>query len=164
MPTLKEQFTDREKIGISLYFMYLYVNHLFTSILKSKISEIVEVVEFEKSTYHFTSEGIVIVNVHDNANEELKNVKEEHEYLRTKKEYLPLRILVKPGKGTTVTNEVREYVNLPGSMETVNCQAILVDNLAHKIIANFMMRLYKQPNKFKVFSTEKEAVKWLRAQ
>lgn len=126
--------------------------------------EIIEEITFDKSTYQFSKEGIVIVLVHDHAFVDLPDILAEHKYLKNKTEYLPLRLLVKPGKSTSISSEVREFINLPESMQLVNCQAILVDNLAHKILASFMMKLYKQPNKFKLFSDESQAIDWLRKQ
>ncbi len=130
----------------------------------NKSLEIIEEITFDKSTYQFSKEGIVIVHVHDHAFVDLPDIMSEHQYLKQKSNYLPLRLLVNPGKATSISNEVREFINLPESMELVNCQAILVDNLAHKILASFMMKLYKQPNKFKIFSDKSQAIEWLRKQ
>lgn len=124
--------------------------------------KIKETIEFPKSIYSFTEEGIVIVSIKDNAHMELVDTLIEYRAMQEKVEYLPARILVKPGQNTSISKEVREFVNKPSSKALVLCQAILVDNLAHKIIANFMMKLYKQPGAFKVFSNEEEAINWLR--
>lgn len=123
---------------------------------------VVEIKEFDKSLYEFREDGIIVISIKDGSHMELEDMLKEHRFVLSKQEYLPMRVLVKPGKNTSISKEVREYVNRPDAKKLVYCQAILVDNLAHKIIADFMMRLYRTPGAFKVFSDEDRAIEWVK--
>lgn len=127
-------------------------------------SKILETKEFVKSTWYFYSSGLVRIVTKDNVHIELEDAQEEHAYILTKPDFLPLKFYVIIGKNTTTSKEVRDFANSAERQKTVCAQAYIAESLAHKILVNFMKNFYKVPKKFKVFSNEQEAVKWLLQQ
>lgn len=126
--------------------------------------ELIEKKEFKKSNWDFYEDGIIRIRIKDNAEIELEDTIIEYNYIKNRPDYLPMRILVIPGKNSTASKEVRDYSNSEERRSIVNAQAYVVESLAHKIIVNFMKTFYKTPVKFKVFSDEDEALSWLLKQ
>ncbi len=71
-------------------------------------------------------------------------------------------LLVFPGTDTSATKEVRDLANSPEAAKYTKAQAIVVDNLAHRIMANFIMKFYKAGIIVRVFSERKKAEDWLQ--
>ena len=132
--------------------------------MNNKLGTIVEVKEFEKSTWHFYSSKLVKIVTKDNVNIELEDAIKEHQYILTKSDFLPLKFYVILGTNTTTTKEVRDFANAPERQATVTAQAYIAESLPHKILVNFMKNFYKTPKKFKVFYSEDAAIKWLLEQ
>ena len=64
-------------------------------------------------------------------------------------------ILLKTGKWTLLDEEARKSAFI--EMEI----AILVQNLGQRIMGNFALNLFGDPNKVKIFDKEEKALKWL---
>ena len=126
--------------------------------------KIVEVKEFSKSTFEFCEDGIVIIRIKDDVYLELADSMEEHDFLKTKTAYHPLRILVVPGKHMSVSKEVREFATTKEATDIVACQAIVIQALPQRLIASFIMRGNKSTVEFKVFKNESDGIYWLRGQ
>ena len=43
----------------------------------------------------------------------------------------------------------------------IKAEAIVVNSLAHKIMANFITKFYKTPMPIKIFNDEESALQWL---
>ncbi|MFT4603000.1 MAG: hypothetical protein ACI857_003187, partial [Arenicella sp.] len=107
--------------------------------------ELIEKKEFKKSNWDFYEDGIIRIRIKDNAEIELEDTIIEYNYIKNRPDYLPMRILVIPGKNSTASKEVRDYSNSEERRSIVNAQAYVVESLAHKIIVNFMKTFYKTP-------------------
>ena len=125
--------------------------------------KIVEKIEFEKSEWDFFENGIIRIKIKDNVFMELHDSIKEHNYIKKRTDYLPLKLLIIPGINSSISKEVRDYANRPESLSIVESQALVVKSLAHKVIAKFMINFYKTPIKIKIFSNEQEALNWLLA-
>ena len=132
--------------------------------MSQEVVAVKEVVEFKKSTYIFRSDGIVEIRIKDDVHLELQDALVEFRTLLDRRSYLPMRSLIVPGQNCSVSKDVRDFSNSEEAKRIVNCQAIVVETLAHKIIANFIKNFYKTPIKTQIFSREKEAIKWLAKQ
>ena len=120
-----------------------------------------ERIEFDKSFVEFRDDGIVKIILKDGVHMELRDSLDQHRVLIEKKEYIPFVILVDPGKDTSASKEVRDFSNSHDAAKTTMAQAIVVSNLAHRIIANFMKKFYTTKMELRVFTDEQEAVNWL---
>lgn len=64
----------------------------------------------------------------------------------------------------TVTADGRQFAKEEEFSFPKICNAVVVNNLAHKLLANFYLRFNKPNYPFKVFSKMDEAEKWCRQQ
>lgn len=75
------------------------------------------------------------------------------------KELLPF--LIEAGDGFTITKEARDNAVSLEDRSAIKASAVVVNNLAYKIIANFYLNFNKPKRPYKVFSKREDAVKWL---
>lgn len=64
----------------------------------------------------------------------------------------------------TVTDDGRRFAKDEEFSFPKICNAVIVTNLAHKLIANFYLKFNKPNYPFKVFSKMEDAVKWCKQQ
>lgn len=123
---------------------------------------IIDIVEFSKTTYYFREDGIIIIRIKDEVHLELEDSKKEQQMLyENKANYIPMKVMIVPGKNASVSKEVRDYSNAPENAKMIKAEAIVVETLAHKIMANFVKNFYKTPMPIKIFNDEESALKWL---
>lgn len=132
--------------------------------MTSELITVVETIEFEKSIYEFCDDGLVIITVKDGVHMELEDSKKEHQMLLKKPEYLPLRVLIKSGINSSVSKEVRDYSNSEEAYKIIRAEALVVNSLAQKIMADFISKFYKIPMNLKIFNDEEKAIRWLKQQ
>lgn len=65
---------------------------------------------------------------------------------------------------STITDDGRRFAKKEEFSFPKICNAAIVTNLAHKLIANFYLKFNKPNYPFKVFSKMEEAEKWCRQQ
>lgn len=124
--------------------------------------QIVDIKEFTKTTYYFRNDGLVIIRIQPNVELLLEDAIQEQNYLVGEKAiYLPMKVMVVPGEGTTASKEVRDYSNHPDNTKMIKAEAIVVHSVAHKIMANFIKKFYKTPMPIKIFNDEGKAINWL---
>jgi hypothetical protein len=70
----------------------------------------------------------------------------------------PLR-LIEFGEFCTVTSEARQFIS--ENIKPAIAEAIVIYSLAQKLLVKFYLNFRKQQHPVKVFSTVKDAIKWL---
>lgn len=70
-------------------------------------------------------------------------------------------ILMFIGEFSTFGKEAREYSANPENIKAVSAIAYVIDNLGHKLVINFFMKINKPPKPLKLFMDESAAVEWL---
>lgn len=73
----------------------------------------------------------------------------------------PSHIIMFIGAFSTFGKEAREYSANPENLTGVTAIAYVIDNLGHKLVINFFMKINKPPISIKVFTDEKSAVDWV---
>jgi hypothetical protein len=69
-------------------------------------------------------------------------------------------VLIIPNElAITNIDVIKKYVAATAGLKTK--EAIVVKNLAQRILANFMIRYVKQAHPVKLFSSEEQALSWL---
>jgi hypothetical protein len=63
---------------------------------------------------------------------------------------------------TTITAEAMQYAQRPETYRLLIAQAIVVDSLPNRLIANFIIKFHKPTSPTKLFSNEEAALIWLR--
>ncbi len=74
----------------------------------------------------------------------------------------PYYIIVIPGIGTTSSHEARKYAAKLKDKNIV-AEAIVMTNLAIRLLANFYMRVNRPKQKIKLFSNEAAALEWINS-
>ncbi|TNF50232.1 MAG: hypothetical protein EP305_00910 [Bacteroidetes bacterium] len=100
---------------------------------------------------HFKDNTVIDVQLQD----ELLNI-----YLELTEGKL-YRFLFTGGEFVSITKEARYHANEIEDISPLGASAIVLSNLAHKIIADFYYRINKPKRPYKVFWSKEKAVKWL---
>lgn len=66
------------------------------------------------------------------------------------------------GEGVTITKEARDNATLIEDISALKASAVVVDNLAYRMIANFYMTFNKPKRPYKVFGKREDAIAWLK--
>lgn len=73
----------------------------------------------------------------------------------------PYYVVVFVGHGSSASKEVREFAAKETFRKNVVAEAIIIDNLATRILANMYMKFARPKQKIKVVDSKKEAMKWI---
>jgi hypothetical protein len=71
------------------------------------------------------------------------------------------RLLVEPSPGMTIEKEAREFANHSDVTSLWTAHAVVISNLAHRIIANFILKQNFSEMKMKLFPNRQKAMQWL---
>lgn len=108
------------------------------------------------------SNNIVYVHLKDNCeiniNWQEKMLKVYEEITEGKR----MHFLFTAGDGVSITKEARDNATKIEDQSLIGASAVVVDNLAYKLIANFYLKFNKPKRPYKVFSNKSEAVLWLK--
>ena len=74
--------------------------------------------------------------------------------------YTPCYMAVVVGAGLTIEKEVRELGTSPEMLKYTKASAIIQNSLAHRILANFVIRVQRPAVATKAFTDSKDALKW----
>lgn len=115
------------------------------------------------STFEFWDNGIVYIKIDDNAEVQLEDSKTQYELLKSLFDgKTRFRVLVDPGRYTSVTKEARDFSSLPETNAITAATAVIVKSLAQRIMMNFLIRFFKDQNtKLRMFDSKEKAVRWL---
>ena len=114
-----------------------------------------------KVEIHLYDDWYIHVHFRDN---EVINVQLQDELLNI---YLELtegklyRFLFTGGEFVSISKEARYHANEIEDISPLGASAIVLSNLAHKIIADFYYRINKPKRPYKVLWSKEKAVKWL---
>lgn len=70
--------------------------------------------------------------------------------------------VVTAGTNVTITKEARINAIMIEHMSPMYGSAVVVTNLAYRIIADFFIKVQRPKNPYKVFTSEKEAYTWCK--
>jgi len=73
-----------------------------------------------------------------------------------------LGVVHSAGTLTTIDPAVREYLASNARYAHKTAEAFVVQNLGQRIIANFYLRISRPPCPTEVFTTEEEAINWVK--
>jgi hypothetical protein len=71
-------------------------------------------------------------------------------------------VLVDARAACTITPEAMEYSKRPESYRLLIAQAIVVDSLPNRIVANFIIKFHKPTAPTKLFGNNADAIVWLQ--
>jgi hypothetical protein len=122
--------------------------------------EIQSETDFEFATIRLRVDGIVeftqkpvVIDINE--------VKECHAAMDLLQVEQPFLLLVIVPLGASSTKEAREYASQESIRNRIKAQAIVVDSLATRIMANVYMKINRPKQPIKVFSDKNAALEWL---
>lgn len=126
-----------------------------------KNEDIVQTISLTSMLICLDKEGIVHVKYLQGQIIDVKEKIEEKRALLeiTKGEKHP--ILISFESYVTITKEAKEYSILIEPEQPFLAVAILVENLAYQLMADFYFKFYKPKVAYKVFKSEPKAIEWL---
>jgi hypothetical protein len=128
----------------------------------SNAAYIIKEIDLEEANISLRSDGIVYVFFKENC---VLDVKLQHKMLGSYNEVTGSKMtpfLFMADKGVTLTKEARDNAIIVEEITPCSASAVVVTNLAYKLIANFYMQFNKPLRPYKVFSNKGEAVEWLK--
>ena len=82
--------------------------------------------EFRTSHWDFYDHGIIMIRLKPDASIELEDAVTEYNYIKERHEYLPMKLIIIPGDGSTASKEVRDYSNCTINIFFEFCQTLLI--------------------------------------
>ncbi|MEO6306249.1 MAG: hypothetical protein ABIP51_24080 [Bacteroidia bacterium] len=125
--------------------------------LSSKISLSTSICKME-----LKSNDIVYIYTFEDAEIEIPEIDELNKNVRSLVSDRPYYLIVFPGVGSTSSHEARKYAAKLKDKNVV-AEAIVLNNLAIRLLANFYMTVNRPKQKIKLFSNESAALAWINA-
>ncbi len=105
---------------------------------------------------------VVFVKMNENAIIEIEEVDELHQSLNELVDHQPYCMLVIPASGNSSSAEARKYAARLKNKKVI-AEAIVVDNLAHRLLANFYIKVNRPRQKVRVFSNVPAGLAWIES-
>lgn len=105
-------------------------------------------------------ENIIFINLFENARIEIPEVDEMHTYFNELVKGQPCYLVVTPAVGNTSSPEARKHATeMKG--KNVIAEALIITNLAIRLLANFYIKVNRPDQKVKIFSNSISALNWI---
>lgn len=123
--------------------------------------QILKTTETAYTTISLRSDGIIHVHIKDNV---VYGLEEQHENLYACIDLVngvKHPFMYTQGEYVTITKESRENSEKISKISPMYPIAIIVQNLAYKLVAEFFLKFHKPKIPMKIFSNEEKAIEWL---
>jgi hypothetical protein len=117
--------------------------------------------EYTTGYIYWNPEGYFFVKMKNGSNSTVDSVKESHEIMNRLHPKGDVYILVDAGIGSTSEDDIYEYIATADFAKRVRAQAIIVHELATRLMGNIFLRYIKNKRDIKLFSAQEDALKWL---
>lgn len=124
---------------------------------------IIRQIEIPEAFIHMRSDGIVFVRFKENVTLDIALQERLVEVYRQIIGGGKANFIFLSDEGFFLTKEARENSITMENNSPVGASAIIVTNLASRIIANFFIKVNKPKIKYKLFGTVEDAAKWLNS-
>lgn len=128
---------------------------------KNKSIHTIKELDYPDVNLQLKSNDIVYVLFKDNCTLDVPLQLRLLDYYRDITEGKLMHFLFFAAENVSITKEARDNAILIEDQSMVGASAIIVNNLAYKIIANFYMKVNKPKRPLKAFGNEEDAIKWL---
>ena len=126
--------------------------------------EVVNSVSTDKATIKIYDSGILHIHFHENADFDVEDkklmFKKTHELTLGKK----YPTLFTADDGVSFTREAQAYGREQEPNLSYSCVALIVSNMAYRLLVNFYINYYKPNITYKTFSNTEDSYKWLLEQ
>jgi len=124
---------------------------------------VLEEIQLETAVVSLRSDGIILIRVRDFAEVDIEDSLETFEAVKKLGNGKKMPVLVYTGEGGTVSDESRRFSASKEAGEPTLAEAIVVKNLAHKLIVNFLIKFHRPGRPMKMFIKESAAIQWLNS-
>ena len=124
---------------------------------------IIKEIKIEEATVKLRSDGIVHVYYHKNT---LLDVKLQKKMLVIFNEITGIKkssFIFEADEGLVLTKEARDNAITMEDKTPVIATAVVADNLAYRIVANFYIKVNKPKGAYRIVSSVEEGAKWLKS-
>ncbi len=121
-----------------------------------------ELLRTEKLYIEFTEDDIVRVVIEPNAHIEHEDLDRNHEIFKENLKQRRVPFIIIFGKFSTSDKQSREKFAHEERANYKLMEALVLNTLAHKLVANFHVNFYSPKYPTRIFATEKAAIKWIQ--
>lgn len=120
-----------------------------------------EFIEIRAGKIRLLDEDIIEIVVAANYETTIEDVDEVNAIVVKLTQGKPHYIITVTQQGSSTTNEVKEYAAQESFRKNVIAQAIVISNIAIRLMATVYMRINRPKQKIKLFNTQDEALRWI---
>lgn len=123
---------------------------------------IIKTIDAPTCIISMSDEGIGFMHFKSGSTQEIKDQMENLVYLNeiTEKKHTPF--FVTAGDHVTIAKEAREHSLKIEEISPMYGTAVVVQNLAYKLITDFYLKVQKPKRPFAVFTSKEKAIEWCR--
>jgi len=125
--------------------------------------EIIKQIKLLEATLSLRQDGIVQVLYHDHTILDIPLQLKMAEAFNNIADGKKSLFIFEAGEGVIVTKDARNNALKLEDSTPILASAVVANNLAYRIIANFFIKVQKPKGKYKVVASKEEAVKWLKS-
>jgi hypothetical protein len=125
--------------------------------------EIIKQIKLLEATLSLRQDGIVQVLYHDHTILDIPLQLKMAEAFNNIADGKKSLFIFEAGEGVIVTKDARNNALKLEDSTPILASAVVANNLAYRIIANFFIKVQKPKGKYKVVASKEEAIKWLKS-
>lgn len=125
--------------------------------------KIIRQIELTEATLSLRDDGIVLVFYNDNTVLDIPVQLKMADAFNQIADGIPSLFVFTAGEGVTITKEARDNALKLEDSTPIKASAVVADNLAYRIIANFFLKVQKPKGKYRVVANLEDAIKWLKS-
>lgn len=119
------------------------------------------VYEYAAGYITLKAEGYFLVRMKDDSFSTVETVRESHEIMTSLCPEGPIYILADAGHGSDSEEGIYDFIARSEFGQRVKAQAVVVHELATRLMGNLFLRFIKNRRHIRLFSKEDEALAWL---
>jgi hypothetical protein len=125
--------------------------------------KIIKTIEFSEAVLCLREDGIVQVFYNNNTVLDIPLQLKMADAFNEIASGIPSLFIFEAGEGVHITKEARDNALKLEDSTPIKASAVIADNLAYRMIANFFLKVQKPKGKYRVVANLEEAVKWLKS-
>ncbi|MCH8317012.1 MAG: STAS/SEC14 domain-containing protein [Bacteroidetes bacterium] len=122
-----------------------------------------QIIKTQNISTYLRENGIIHCTYKKGSKEDLETSKENVEAIRKVAGYQKRPLLVDIRGNVSQTKESRDYFSSDEVANYFSTVALIIDGSISKVIGNFYMDINKPKTPTRLFTSEKEAMKWLKS-
>lgn len=120
------------------------------------------IVETPISILSINADGIGLMHFKDNITMDILEQMEHYKGIIELTKNYPTPFVVTAGEHVVFTKEDKENTSLLEGRSPVCASAIVISNLAYRLLADFFIKMQKPKIPYKTFTSEEKAVEWCK--